>query len=130
MVPVCFSLTVEEHIYFYARLKGRSSKDVKKEIDQMIRDVGLPHKRKDLAKNLSGVFASAALKRSALNDALFLRRSVNRLLSVCRWDAEEAVGRHRVRGRIQRRDSGRANGRSRSVRAQRHLGAAAQIQTR
>ncbi len=71
MVPVCFSLTVEEHIYFYARLKGRSSKDVKKEIDQMIRDVGLPHKRKDLAKNLSGVFASAALKRSALNNTLF-----------------------------------------------------------
>uniref|UniRef100_A0A8C1PM87 ABC transporter domain-containing protein n=1 Tax=Cyprinus carpio TaxID=7962 RepID=A0A8C1PM87_CYPCA len=47
-------LTVEEHIYFYARLKGRSSKEVKKEIDQMIRDVGLPHKRKDLVKNLSG----------------------------------------------------------------------------
>ncbi|XP_067284959.1 phospholipid-transporting ATPase ABCA1 [Pseudorasbora parva] len=47
-------LTVEEHIYFYARLKGRSSKEVKKEIDQMINDVGLPHKRKDLAKNLSG----------------------------------------------------------------------------
>ncbi|MCJ8749017.1 hypothetical protein PDJAM_G00171320 [Pangasius djambal] len=47
-------LTVEEHIYFYARLKGRSSKEVKQEIDQMIRDVGLPHKRKDLAKNLSG----------------------------------------------------------------------------
>uniref|UniRef100_A0A8C2KP21 ABC transporter domain-containing protein n=1 Tax=Cyprinus carpio TaxID=7962 RepID=A0A8C2KP21_CYPCA len=51
---VCFSLTVEEHIYFYARLKGRSSKEVQKEIDQMIRDVGLPHKRKDLVKNLSG----------------------------------------------------------------------------
>uniref|UniRef100_A0A8C2KS41 P-type phospholipid transporter n=1 Tax=Cyprinus carpio TaxID=7962 RepID=A0A8C2KS41_CYPCA len=47
-------LTVEEHIYFYARLKGRSSKEVQKEIDQMIRDVGLPHKRKDLVKNLSG----------------------------------------------------------------------------
>ncbi|XP_047672257.1 phospholipid-transporting ATPase ABCA1 isoform X1 [Tachysurus fulvidraco] len=47
-------LTVEEHIYFYARLKGRNSKEVKQEIDQMIKDVGLPHKRKDLAKNLSG----------------------------------------------------------------------------
>ncbi|XP_057192343.1 phospholipid-transporting ATPase ABCA1 isoform X2 [Triplophysa rosa] len=47
-------LTVEEHIYFYARLKGRSSKEVQKEIDQLINDVGLPHKRKDLAKNLSG----------------------------------------------------------------------------
>ncbi|KAM9335582.1 phospholipid-transporting ATPase ABCA1 [Symphorus nematophorus] len=47
-------LTVEEHIYFYARLKGRSSDEVKTEMDQMIQDVGLPHKRKDLARNLSG----------------------------------------------------------------------------
>ncbi|XP_068444522.1 phospholipid-transporting ATPase ABCA1-like [Clinocottus analis] len=47
-------LTVEEHIYFYARLKGLSRDEVKIEMDQMIQDVGLPHKRKDLAKNLSG----------------------------------------------------------------------------
>ncbi|KAK7909889.1 hypothetical protein WMY93_014573 [Mugilogobius chulae] len=47
-------LTVEEHIYFYARLKGRSKDEVKVEMEQMIKDVGLPHKRKDLAKNLSG----------------------------------------------------------------------------
>lgn len=46
---------MEEHIYFYARLKGRSRDEVKIEMDQMIKDVGLPHKRKDLAKNLSGV---------------------------------------------------------------------------
>lgn len=50
-------LTVEEHIYFYARLKGCSRDEVKIETDQMIKDVGLPHKRKDLAKNLSGVSA-------------------------------------------------------------------------
>lgn len=47
-------LTVEEHIYFYARLKGRSKEEVKCELEQMIKDVGLPHKRKELAKNLSG----------------------------------------------------------------------------
>lgn len=47
-------LTVEEHIYFYARLKGRSRQEVKTEMDQMIKDVGLPNKRKELAKNLSG----------------------------------------------------------------------------
>ncbi|XP_041821372.1 phospholipid-transporting ATPase ABCA1-like [Chelmon rostratus] len=47
-------LTVEEHIYFYARLKGLSRDEVESEMDQMIKDVGLPHKRKDLAKNLSG----------------------------------------------------------------------------
>lgn len=46
---------MEEHIYFYARLKGHNYEEVKIEMDQLIRDVGLPHKRKDLAKNLSGV---------------------------------------------------------------------------
>lgn len=45
---------MEEHIYFYSRLKGRSRDEVKIEMDQMIKDVGLPHKRKDLVKNLSG----------------------------------------------------------------------------
>uniref|UniRef100_A0A8C5FEU4 ABC transporter domain-containing protein n=1 Tax=Gadus morhua TaxID=8049 RepID=A0A8C5FEU4_GADMO len=47
-------LTVEEHVYFYARLKGLSRAEVAAEMDQMIADVGLPHKRKDLSKNLSG----------------------------------------------------------------------------
>uniref|UniRef100_A0A3Q3WL83 ABC transporter domain-containing protein n=1 Tax=Mola mola TaxID=94237 RepID=A0A3Q3WL83_MOLML len=47
-------LTVEEHIYFYGRLKGCSRAEVKLATDQMIKDVGLPHKRKELAKNLSG----------------------------------------------------------------------------
>lgn len=64
-------LTVEEHIYFYARLKGRSRDEVKIEMDQMIKDVGLPHKRKDLAKNLSGVSVSGSdyLGRSDWNYA-------------------------------------------------------------
>ncbi|XP_061620276.1 phospholipid-transporting ATPase ABCA1-like isoform X1 [Phyllopteryx taeniolatus] len=47
-------LTVEEHIYFYGRLKGLSHAEVKAETEQMIQDVDLPHKRQDLAKNLSG----------------------------------------------------------------------------
>ncbi|CAG5131580.1 unnamed protein product, partial [Candidula unifasciata] len=47
-------LTVEEHIWFYARLKGRSEADIKAEMDQMIQDVGLPHKRKEKSQNLSG----------------------------------------------------------------------------
>ena len=49
-----FRLTVEEHIWFYARLKGRSEEAVKKELDQMIKDVGLPDKRKEISANLSG----------------------------------------------------------------------------
>ena len=47
-------LTVEEHIWFYARLKGMSSDDVKMEMNQIIKDVGLPHKRREQARTLSG----------------------------------------------------------------------------
>ncbi|XP_077188183.1 phospholipid-transporting ATPase ABCA7 isoform X2 [Paroedura picta] len=47
-------LTVEEHIWFYGRLKGLSEKQVQEETDQIIRDVGLPHKRCEQTKNLSG----------------------------------------------------------------------------
>lgn len=57
--PPSRRLTVEEHIYFYARLKGCSRQQVKTETDRMILDVGLPHKRRELAKNLSGAPTSS-----------------------------------------------------------------------
>ncbi|XP_043218216.1 ATP-binding cassette sub-family A member 7-like [Amphibalanus amphitrite] len=47
-------LTVAEHIWFYARLKGRLPAEVDEESDRMIEDLGLPHKRDELSKNLSG----------------------------------------------------------------------------
>ncbi|XP_062985205.1 phospholipid-transporting ATPase ABCA1 [Elgaria multicarinata webbii] len=47
-------LTVEEHIWFYARLKGLSETLVKKEMEQMATDVGLPHKLKTKTSQLSG----------------------------------------------------------------------------
>ncbi|KAF4105040.1 phospholipid-transporting ATPase ABCA1b [Onychostoma macrolepis] len=52
---VLFSmLTVEEHIWFYARLKGLSEEDVKAEMEQILTDTGLPHKRKCRTSQLSG----------------------------------------------------------------------------
>nr|AYM45137.1 ATP-binding cassette subfamily A member 1b [Carassius auratus] len=52
---VLFSmLTVEEHIWFYARLKGLSEEDVKAETEQILTDTGLPHKRKSRTSQLSG----------------------------------------------------------------------------
>jgi ABC-type multidrug transport system ATPase subunit len=45
---------VEEHIWFYSSLKGVNKKDIKDEIKQMISDVGLTNKCKEVAKNLSG----------------------------------------------------------------------------
>ncbi|XP_051505257.1 phospholipid-transporting ATPase ABCA1b isoform X2 [Myxocyprinus asiaticus] len=52
---VLFSmLTVEEHIWFYARLKGLSEEKVKAEMEQILADTGLPHKRKSRTSQLSG----------------------------------------------------------------------------
>lgn len=45
---------MEEHLWFFARLRGLENDQVKKEMEQMIKDVGLPHKRKELSSSLSG----------------------------------------------------------------------------
>ncbi|CAM1324270.1 ABCA2 (predicted) [Pycnogonum litorale] len=47
-------LTVEEHLWFYSRLKGTSSKDIKGDMDQFISDIGLPEKKKSKVDCLSG----------------------------------------------------------------------------
>nr|CAD7392568.1 unnamed protein product [Timema cristinae] len=47
-------LTVEEHLWFYARLKDRPVVNIEMEINIMIEDLGLPDKRQTLSKHLSG----------------------------------------------------------------------------
>ncbi|KAM4021891.1 retinal-specific phospholipid-transporting ATPase ABCA4 [Anomaloglossus baeobatrachus] len=47
-------LTVEEHILFYAQLKGKSKRQAEKELEVMLEDIGIPHKRNEEAQNLSG----------------------------------------------------------------------------
>uniref|UniRef100_A0A3Q3E5K1 Zgc:172302 n=1 Tax=Labrus bergylta TaxID=56723 RepID=A0A3Q3E5K1_9LABR len=47
-------LTVEEHMWFYGCMKGLSEEEVKAELDTLLGDVGLLHKRHEQAKNLSG----------------------------------------------------------------------------
>ncbi|XP_068174679.1 phospholipid-transporting ATPase ABCA1 isoform X2 [Antennarius striatus] len=47
-------LTVEEHVWFYGCLKGLSESEVKAELDTLLDDVGLLHKRHEQTKNLSG----------------------------------------------------------------------------
>ncbi|XP_073427516.1 retinal-specific phospholipid-transporting ATPase ABCA4 [Dendrobates tinctorius] len=47
-------LTVEEHILFYAQLKGKSKRQAEKELEVMLEDIGIPHKRNEEAENLSG----------------------------------------------------------------------------
>ncbi|XP_062869316.1 phospholipid-transporting ATPase ABCA1 [Trichomycterus rosablanca] len=47
-------LTVEEHVWFYGRMKGMSSAEVKKEMAGLLEDVGLLHKCHEQTRNLSG----------------------------------------------------------------------------
>ncbi|XP_076880509.1 ATP-binding cassette, sub-family A (ABC1), member 7 [Brachyhypopomus gauderio] len=47
-------LTVEEHVWFYGRLKGMSSTEVKEETSVLLKDIGLLHKRHEQTRNLSG----------------------------------------------------------------------------
>lgn len=47
-------LTVDEHLWFYARLKGRQPHEVIEESDKMIDDLVLRHKKGEISKNLSG----------------------------------------------------------------------------
>uniref|UniRef100_A0A803XK04 ABC transporter domain-containing protein n=1 Tax=Meleagris gallopavo TaxID=9103 RepID=A0A803XK04_MELGA len=47
-------LTVAEHILFYSQLKGRSRDEAEQELEMMLEDMGLSHKRNEEAQNLSG----------------------------------------------------------------------------
>ncbi|XP_031439935.1 retinal-specific phospholipid-transporting ATPase ABCA4-like isoform X2 [Clupea harengus] len=48
------NMTVAEHILFYSLLKGRPLPEAMEEVENMLEDLGLPHKRDEEAQNLSG----------------------------------------------------------------------------
>ncbi|XP_045145112.1 ATP-binding cassette sub-family A member 2 isoform X2 [Echinops telfairi] len=47
-------LTVEEHLWFYSRLKSMAQEEICKEMDKMIQDLELSNKRRSLVQTLSG----------------------------------------------------------------------------
>lgn len=49
------SMTVAEHILFYSLLKGRPAAEAEEEVENMLQDLGFPHKRDELIQNLSGL---------------------------------------------------------------------------
>lgn len=55
---------MEEHILFYSVLKGREREEAEQEVENMLQDLGLPHKRYDEAQNLSGLILSLSLTPS------------------------------------------------------------------
>ena len=65
-----YRLTVEEHLLFYADLKTGTTLKSRQEVDQMIDDLGLSHKRNDLALHLSG-----GMKRKLSIGAAFIGNS-------------------------------------------------------
>jgi ABC-type multidrug transport system ATPase subunit len=48
------SMSVENHLWFYARLKGLHSEATRAETEKLLLDTNLVKKRKDYAKHLSG----------------------------------------------------------------------------
>ncbi|KAM3860773.1 LOW QUALITY PROTEIN: retinal-specific phospholipid-transporting ATPase ABCA4-like [Diretmus argenteus] len=48
------NMTVEDQILFFSLLKGRSLTEAVDEVENMLQDLGLPHKRNELTQNLSG----------------------------------------------------------------------------
>lgn len=47
-------LTCSEHLYFYARIKGIAWREQKKEVDKILKEVGLEKHGNMLARSLSG----------------------------------------------------------------------------
>ncbi|XP_037829220.1 retinal-specific phospholipid-transporting ATPase ABCA4a isoform X3 [Kryptolebias marmoratus] len=47
-------MTVAEHILFYSLLKGSPLAKAEEEVENMVQDLGFPHKRAELIQNLSG----------------------------------------------------------------------------
>ena len=65
---VCyFRLSVEEHLWFYSRLKGMDPTSVKEQIDKMLVDIGLPEKRTEQSNKLSGNEDRIAIGERGLN---------------------------------------------------------------
>lgn len=102
----CRSLTVEEHILFYAILKGRSQAEAQLEVEDMLVDLGLPHKRDDEAQNLSGEPMVPRTAEAHRHITSFEPLKNVARVSPDRWHAEKVVGCNGVCGRLQGGDLG------------------------
>ena len=61
---------MEEHLNFFANLKTGEQVESRKEIDKMIEDLGLEHKKHDMSEQLSG-----GMKRKLSIGAAFIGNS-------------------------------------------------------
>lgn len=86
LCPPAVSMTVAEHIMFYSLLKSCPAAEAEDEVENMLQDLGLPHKRHELTQNLSGLSAGWTRWHSY---SIILTNGLTSDLS--RWHAEEAV---------------------------------------
>lgn len=100
-------LTVEEHVWFYGRLKGMSSAEVKEEMASLLEDVGLLHKRHEQTRNLSGALINRihTLCQNAREShvsvySVTLASVTTHLLSSSRRHAEEALSSYSLHRRF------------------------------
>ena len=59
-------MTVAEHVLFYSLLKGRGAREAQDEVEDMLQNLALRHKRTELAQNLSGLSCGTGPLRSVL----------------------------------------------------------------
>lgn len=64
------SMTIAEHILFYSLLKGRPIAEAEEEVENVLQDLGLPHKKDELTQNLSGLSGSAS--SSKINKCIWI----------------------------------------------------------
>lgn len=126
---------MEEHILFYSLLKGRTQAEAEREVENMLIDLDLPHKRDDEAQNLSGEsFVCSALltaKEVELDSFPCYQSPALKLpLTTRRWYAEETVSCHGVCRRVKGCDLGRTHLGSGPLFQEIHLGPSTEIQSR
>ncbi|CAG2250054.1 ABCA1 [Mytilus edulis] len=76
-------LTVEEHLWFYARLKNLEPEKVKQEMARMIEDVGLPHKRMSYLRPSLVIIETTIIE-------LYTNTGCNLIIMRSRWYEAEA----------------------------------------
>lgn len=97
---------MEEHILFYSLLKGRSQEEAAKEVEDMLVDLGLPHKRDDEAQNLSGGLLFSSFLSDTPSFIVIPALKFPLCRSFFRRDAEEAFGGDGICRRVEGRDTG------------------------
>lgn len=84
-------MTVAEHILFYSLLKGRPIAEAEEEVENMLQDLGLPHKRDELIQNLSGLSESSVIQNKLQESHMFNSQIIFYSIQVLQMDYYHAT---------------------------------------